>query len=150
MFSDLRNLKPGTDACLEEPKVRLRFLFYLHFEVSFPRGLVFFDHTRVGEKFVVKLIRFTFPFSLRRTERMPRVLVAWGSGSDTSFHPDDALLCLLVFLHLRHALASASRFFCYPFTGPQPSAPSYPFVHCHTYLPFPSPPPFVLARRGAC
>ena len=22
VFSDLRNLKPGTDACLEEPKVR--------------------------------------------------------------------------------------------------------------------------------
>ena len=24
VFSDLRNLKPGVDACLEEPKVRLR------------------------------------------------------------------------------------------------------------------------------
>lgn len=39
VFSDLRNLKPGTDACLEEPKVRY---FSLHFLSSFfrrPRAL---------------------------------------------------------------------------------------------------------------
>ena len=29
VFSDLRNLKPGTDACLEEPKVRSLRLFSL-------------------------------------------------------------------------------------------------------------------------
>ena len=27
VFSDLRNLKPGVDACLEEPKVRIEFSF---------------------------------------------------------------------------------------------------------------------------
>lgn len=28
VFSDLRNLKPGTDACLEEPKVRILLFFF--------------------------------------------------------------------------------------------------------------------------
>lgn len=28
VFSDLRNLKPGTDACLEEPKVRSRACYW--------------------------------------------------------------------------------------------------------------------------
>ena len=28
VFSDLRNLKPGVDACLEEPKVRAEFLTF--------------------------------------------------------------------------------------------------------------------------
>ena len=32
VFSDLRNLKPGTDACLEEPKVRVfNYLFFVTF-----------------------------------------------------------------------------------------------------------------------
>lgn len=33
VFSDLRNLKPGVDACLEEPKVSFHF-FFGSFEVS--------------------------------------------------------------------------------------------------------------------
>ena len=42
VFSDLRNLKPGVDACLEEPKVGYcSFLFFfLFFFVVFVGGVV--------------------------------------------------------------------------------------------------------------
>lgn len=47
VFSDLRNLKPGNDACLEEPKVRPALPFFLgirHFFLTlFPRQSPFLD-----------------------------------------------------------------------------------------------------------
>lgn len=53
VFSDLRNLKPGHDACLEEPKVSvtsfsgfntiLSFFFFIFVFDSFPISIPFFQ-----------------------------------------------------------------------------------------------------------